>query len=101
MKSIGIFSADEYAASLPPDPQLLSETYLVYAMNGSVLPLEHAYPARLLTPGRYGMKSPKWVIGIRPMTLDFVDWFGPARPAPARGSAPLLPAGWRSFQSER
>lgn len=76
VQSIGIFSADEYAASLPPDPQLLSETYLVYAMNGKVLPLEHGYPARLLTPGRYGMKSPKWVIGIRPMNRDFVDWFG-------------------------
>jgi len=76
VKSIAIFSADEYSASIPPDPQLLSETYLVYAMNGKVLPLEHGYPARLLTPGRYGMKSPKWVIGIRPMNQVYVDWFG-------------------------
>jgi DMSO/TMAO reductase YedYZ molybdopterin-dependent catalytic subunit len=51
-------------------------TLLVYEMNGSVLPYEHGYPARLLVPGRYGMKNPKWVIGMRPMTREFLDWYG-------------------------
>ena len=51
-------------------------TLLVYEMNGQVLPYEHGYPARLLVPGRYGMKNPKWVIGMRPMTREFLDWYG-------------------------
>ena len=37
-------------------------------MNGVPLPTEHGYPVRLLVPGRYGMKNPKWITSI-----DFVD----------------------------
>ena len=33
-------------------------------------------PARLLVPGRYGMKSPKWVVGIRPTRTVYVGWYG-------------------------
>src|SRR5438132_11131837 len=51
-------------------------TLLVFEMNGEVLPREHGYPARLLVPGRYGMKNPKWVIGLRPTRREFVDWYG-------------------------
>jgi DMSO/TMAO reductase YedYZ molybdopterin-dependent catalytic subunit len=45
-------------------------------MNGEVLPREHGYPARLLVPDRYGMKNAKWVIGLRPMRREFLDWYG-------------------------
>jgi hypothetical protein len=37
-------------------------------MNGEPLPVDHGYPVRLLVPGRYGMKNPKWIT-----SLDFVD----------------------------
>ncbi len=76
VQSIAVFGADEFTSSLPPDPELLAATLLVYEMNGTVLPIEHGYPARLLVPNRYGMKSPKWVVGIRPMREAFVDWYG-------------------------
>ncbi|HUX86374.1 MAG TPA: molybdopterin-dependent oxidoreductase, partial [Chloroflexota bacterium] len=76
VQSIAVYSADEYVGSIPNDPALHKETLLAYEMNGQVLPYEHGYPARLLTPGRYGMKSPKWVIAIRPMKSILVDWFG-------------------------
>ena len=52
------------------------ETLLVYEMNGQVLPREHGYPARLLVPGRYGMKNAKWVVALRLVSRDFVDWYG-------------------------
>ena len=42
--------------------------WLVWKLNGADLPPEHGYPARLLVPGRYGMKNPKWIVEI-----DFVD----------------------------
>jgi DMSO/TMAO reductase YedYZ molybdopterin-dependent catalytic subunit len=54
------------------DPQCL----IVYEMNGEVLPREHGYPARLLVPDRYGMKNPKWVVGLRPVRREFSDWYG-------------------------
>jgi DMSO/TMAO reductase YedYZ molybdopterin-dependent catalytic subunit len=44
-------------------------------MNGEVLPREHGYPARLLVPGRYGMKNPKWLAGIRALNQPFADWY--------------------------
>jgi DMSO/TMAO reductase YedYZ molybdopterin-dependent catalytic subunit len=73
---VAVLSADEYTSALPLDAVLDPDTLLVYEMNGEVLPREHGYPARLLVPGRYGMKNAKWVIGLRPMTREFYDWYG-------------------------
>ena len=74
--SVAVIGADEYTSALPLSVALDPDTLLVYEMNGEVLPREHGYPARLLVPGRYGMKNPKWVIGLRPMTREFLDWYG-------------------------
>ena len=76
---LAVFSADEYTSALPMEVAMDPATLLVYEMNGDVLPYEHGYPARLLVPGRYGMKNPKWVIGMRPMTREFLDWYGTAQ----------------------
>jgi hypothetical protein len=48
---------------------------IVYSMNGQPLPREHGFPARLLVPGRYGMKNPKWLVGIRAMTREYAGWY--------------------------
>ena len=37
------------------------EILVAYDLNGSQLPNEHGYPARILIPGHYGMKGPKWL----------------------------------------
>jgi DMSO/TMAO reductase YedYZ molybdopterin-dependent catalytic subunit len=73
---LAVLSADEYTSAIPMDAALDPATLLVYEMNGEVLTREHGYPARLLVPGRYGMKNSKWVIGLRPMHREFVDWYG-------------------------
>ena len=44
-------------------------------MNGEPLPREHGFPARLLVPGRYGMKNPKWLAGIRAMKQEYAGWY--------------------------
>ena len=44
-------------------------------MNGEPLPREHGYPARLLVPGRYGMKNPKWLTAIRALNQDYLGWY--------------------------
>jgi hypothetical protein len=41
---------------------------LAYEMNGEPLPAAHGYPLRLLMPGLYGQKNPKWITRI-----EFVD----------------------------
>jgi DMSO/TMAO reductase YedYZ molybdopterin-dependent catalytic subunit len=33
-------------------------------MNGATLPDKHGFPLRLILPGRYGMKNPKWIVKI-------------------------------------
>jgi DMSO/TMAO reductase YedYZ molybdopterin-dependent catalytic subunit len=73
--ALAVMSVDEFSASLPPDITSDPQAIIVYEMNGQPLPREHGYPARLLVPGRYGMKSPKWLAGIRAMSQPYVDWY--------------------------
>ena len=73
---LAVLGADEFTSALPMEAALDRETLLVYEMNGEVLPHEHGYPARMLVPGRYGMKNAKWVAGLRPLRREFVDWYG-------------------------
>ena len=63
---LAFLSTDEFSAGLPPDVVADPETLVVYEMNGQPLPREHGFPARLLVPGRYGMKNPKWLAGFGP-----------------------------------
>jgi DMSO/TMAO reductase YedYZ molybdopterin-dependent catalytic subunit len=73
---LATLSADEYTTAIPVEAALDPATLLVYEMNGEVLPREHGYPARLMIPGRYGLKSAKWVVGLRAMQREVVDWYG-------------------------
>jgi DMSO/TMAO reductase YedYZ molybdopterin-dependent catalytic subunit len=72
---LAFVSADEFSAGLPPDVVDDPDTLVVYEMNGQPLPREHGFPARLLVPGRYGMKNPKWLAGIRAMTQPYAGWY--------------------------
>jgi len=56
---------DGYAESLPITlirgaPEIL----VAYDLDGSPLPNSHGFPARMLIPGHYGMKGPKWLDSI-------------------------------------
>ena len=56
--------ADTYHTAVPIDRALREEVLLVYKMNGEPLPAEHGFPVRLLNPGHYGTKNPKWIMNI-------------------------------------
>ncbi len=66
-KALKFSAADGYTTDLPLETLKLP-IWLVWKMNGEPLPPNHGYPARLLVPGKYGMKNPKWITGI-----DFLD----------------------------
>lgn len=72
---IAFLATDEFSAGLPADVVMDPGTLIVFQMNGDVLPREHGYPARLLVPGRYGMKNPKWLAGIRALNQPYADWY--------------------------
>jgi MFS family permease len=72
---LALLSTDEFSAGLPADVVQDPETLVAYEMNGEPLPREHGFPARLLVPGRYGMKNPKWLAGIRAMNQEYAGWY--------------------------
>jgi DMSO/TMAO reductase YedYZ molybdopterin-dependent catalytic subunit len=56
---------DGYAESLPMSLiQAAPELLVAYDLDGAPLPAAHGYPARILLPGHYGMKGPKWLDSI-------------------------------------
>ena len=52
---------DGFTESLPIDVARHPDTWIAYLMDDQPLTPEHGYPARVLIPGRFGMKQPKWV----------------------------------------
>lgn len=71
---IVMYGADGYADALPRT-DLDRPMWLVWRMNGDPLPPEHGYPARLLSPGRYGMKNVKWLQRIALVDEPFVGFW--------------------------
>lgn len=74
--SLQVQGADEYSSAIPLALATNPDTLLVYEMNGQPLARQHGFPVRLLSPGRYGFKSAKWVVGIRALRTEYVDWYG-------------------------
>jgi DMSO/TMAO reductase YedYZ molybdopterin-dependent catalytic subunit len=74
--NLQVMGADEFSSSIPVALAADPDTLLAYEMNGQPLPRTHGFPVRLLSPGRYGFKSCKWVVGIRALRTEYVDWYG-------------------------
>jgi len=60
-------SADDFTVGTPlevlQDPQ--RNALVAIAMNGEPLPLEHGFPARMVTPGLYGyVSATKWLVDL-------------------------------------
>ena len=66
--------ADGYSTSLPIG-DLDEPVWLVWLMNGEPLPAAHGYPARMLVPGRYGMKNPKWILDLQFSDLHYTGFW--------------------------
>jgi DMSO/TMAO reductase YedYZ molybdopterin-dependent catalytic subunit len=56
--------ADRYHTAIPIADAMREDALLAYKMNGVPLPKEHGFPIRLLNPGHYGTKNPKWIVTI-------------------------------------
>jgi DMSO/TMAO reductase YedYZ molybdopterin-dependent catalytic subunit len=54
-----LYGTDGYTTYV--ETEKLANAVLAYEMNGEPLPQEHGYPARLIIPGLYGYKMPKWI----------------------------------------
>jgi DMSO/TMAO reductase YedYZ molybdopterin-dependent catalytic subunit len=55
-------ASDGYTESLPLSVVMgAPEIMVVYELDGAPLSTDHGFPARMVIPGRYGMKGPKWL----------------------------------------
>ena len=65
-------SADGFTSGTPVEVVLDGrEALLAVAMNGSALPVEHGFPARMVVPGLYGyVSATKWVTDIKVTTYE-------------------------------
>ncbi len=61
---VKFYSVDGYTTSIPLDRALRDEVILAWEMNGEPLPSKHGFPLRLINPGHYGQKMPKWITRI-------------------------------------
>ncbi len=62
---VGFRARDGFTESLPLSLVVgAPEVLVAYELDGAALPARHGFPARVLIPGRYGMKQPKWLDSI-------------------------------------
>lgn len=57
-------AADGYSEAIPIELVEREDVLIAYGMGDRALPTGHGFPARLLVPGRYGMKMTKWITRI-------------------------------------
>jgi DMSO/TMAO reductase YedYZ molybdopterin-dependent catalytic subunit len=55
---------DGYFTSVPLSKLMNPNTMLAYEMGGEPLPRGHGFPVRMLMPGVYGQKQPKWLVKV-------------------------------------
>jgi DMSO/TMAO reductase YedYZ molybdopterin-dependent catalytic subunit len=62
---VAFTAVDGYTESIPVSLVRASpEIIVAYDLDGAPLPTSHGYPARMVIPGLYGMKGPKWLTRI-------------------------------------
>jgi DMSO/TMAO reductase YedYZ molybdopterin-dependent catalytic subunit len=66
---------DGYSTGVPVERCLQPQTLLAYEMNGAALPHSHGFPLRVVIPGYYGMKQPKWLTEIEVVAHDYQGYW--------------------------
>lgn len=62
---VGFKAVEDYTESLSLSAlRDYPDTMVAYELNGAPLPANHGFPARMVIPGHYGMKGPKWLTDI-------------------------------------
>ena len=72
---VAFYAEDGYSESLTLEKAMSDEVMVAYEMNGEPLPDSHGFPARLLVPGYFGLKSVKWLKRIAPVNYDFTGFW--------------------------
>jgi DMSO/TMAO reductase YedYZ molybdopterin-dependent catalytic subunit len=68
-------SVDGFSDSVPLADAMSPNTMIAYGMNGMQLPRAHGFPARILVPGYYGMKQPKWLGSVTVVDRPYLGYW--------------------------
>jgi DMSO/TMAO reductase YedYZ molybdopterin-dependent catalytic subunit len=71
----GFRCADGYTEGIPVMEAMHPDTMLAYEINGERLPFSHGFPLRILIPGYFGMKNPKWITKIEAVATNFTGYW--------------------------
>ena len=63
-------AADGYYETFPIAKANEMTTLVAYGMNGEPLPPRHGFPMRMIVPGVYGERNPKWVTRLEFLSKD-------------------------------
>ncbi len=72
---ISFQASDGYSESIALERALNRDVMVAYEMNGEPLSDRHGFPARLIVPGFFGLKSVKWLTHISPVDHDFQGYW--------------------------
>lgn len=67
--------ADDYSDSITVERALQGDVLVAHTMNGVPLPQGHGFPARIIVPGIYGMKSVQWLTDIEVVAQDYKGYY--------------------------
>lgn len=68
-------AADAYTDSIRLDRAMAGDVLIAHHMNGVPLPQGHGFPARIIVPGHYGMKSVQWLTEIEVVAEDYKGYY--------------------------
>jgi DMSO/TMAO reductase YedYZ molybdopterin-dependent catalytic subunit len=68
-------AADGFSDSIKADRAMLGDVIIAHQMNGVPLPAAHGFPARVIVPGHYGMKSVQWLTEIEAVRDDYKGYY--------------------------
>jgi DMSO/TMAO reductase YedYZ molybdopterin-dependent catalytic subunit len=68
-------AADDYADGIRLERALAGDVLVAHRMNGVALPPGHGFPARIIAPGLYGMKSVQWLTRIELVAHDYRGYY--------------------------
>ncbi len=68
-------AADGFSDSIRFDRAMAGDVLIAHRMNDVPLPLAHGFPARMIVPGHYGMKSVQWLTEIEVVDRDYKGYY--------------------------
>src|SRR5579871_575592 len=72
---VAFYGNDRFSSGHPLARVAQPDVMLAYEMNGAPLTASHGFPLRLIVPGKFGMKQPKWLTRIELLDRHWIGYW--------------------------